>query len=209
MSAETIEKAFEPFFTTKETGKGTGLGLSQVYGFIKQSGGHVRIYSEPGQGTTVKLYLPRYLGDEVPAAEDAPAGGERGRGETILVVEDDDGVRQYVAESLRDLNYQVLEARDSASALKLLDADKPFDLLLTDVILPGKNGRELATEVERRRPGVKIIFMTGYSRNAIVHHGRLDSGTELISKPLTEAVLARRIRQVLDNAKSRPPEAAK
>ena len=209
MAAETIEKAFEPFFTTKETGKGTGLGLSQVYGFIKQSGGHVRIYSEPGQGTTVKLYLPRYLGDEAPAEEDAPAGGERGRGETILVVEDDDGVRQYIAESLRDLNYQVLEARDSASALKLLDADKPFDLLLTDVILPGKNGRELATEVEGRRPGVKIIFMTGYSRNAIVHHGRLDSGTELISKPLTEAVLARRIRQVLDNARPRPPEAAK
>ena len=209
MSAETIEKAFEPFFTTKETGKGTGLGLSQVYGFIKQSGGHVRIYSEPGEGTTIKLYLPRYLGDEMPAPADAPAGSERGGGETILVVEDDDGVRQYVAESLRDLNYQVLEARDAASALKLLEADKPFDLLLTDVILPGKNGRELATEVERRRPGVKIIFMTGYSRNAIVHHGRLDSGTELISKPLTEAVLARRIRQVLDNAKSRPPEAAK
>ena len=209
MSAETIEKAFEPFFTTKETGKGTGLGLSQVYGFIKQSGGHVRIYSEPGQGTTIKLYLRRYLGDVAPAQEDAPAGGERGRGETILVVEDDDGVRQYVAESLRDLNYQVLEARDSASALKLLDADKPFDLLLTDVILPGKNGRELATEVERERPGVKIIFMTGYSRNAIVHHGRLDSGTELISKPLTDAVLARRIRQVLDNTRPRPPEATK
>jgi len=181
MSAETIEKAFEPFFTTKETGKGTGLGLSQVYGF----------------------------GHELPAPADVPAGGERGQGETILVVEDDDGVRQYVAESLRDLNYQVLEARDSASALKLLDADKPFDLLLTDVILPGKNGRELATEVERRRPGVKIIFMTGYSRNAIVHQGRLDSGTELISKPLTEAVLARRIRQVLDNTRARPPQAAK
>ena len=110
---------------------------------------------------------------------------------------------------LRDLNYQVLEARDSAAALKLLDADKPFDLLLTDVILPGKNGRELATDVERRRPGVKIIFMTGYSRNAIVHHGRLDRGTELISKPLTEAVLARRVRQVLDNTRPRPSEAAK
>jgi signal transduction histidine kinase/ActR/RegA family two-component response regulator len=207
MTAETIEKAFEPFFTTKETGKGTGLGLSQVYGFIKQSGGHIRIYSEPGQGTTIKIYLPRYQGHEESAPAELPAGSDRGRGETILVVEDDDGVRQYVAESLRDLNYQVLEARDSASALKLLHADKTFDLLLTDVILPGKNGRELATEVERQRPGVKIIFMTGYSRNAIVHHGRLDSGTELISKPLTDAVLARRIRQVLDNARPRPPEA--
>ena len=208
MSAETIEKVFEPFFTTKEAGKGTGLGLSQVYGFIKQSGGHVRIYSEPGEGTTIKLYFPRYFGDESALPAEEPVGDERGRGETILVVEDDDGVRQYVAESLRDLNYQVLEARDSASALKLLDADKPFDLLLTDVVLPGKNGRELANEVERRRPGVKIIFMTGYSRNAIVHHGRLDSGTELITKPVTEAVLARRIRQVLDNTRSQTTEAA-
>jgi len=123
-------------------------------------------------------------------------------GETILIVEDDDGVRQYAAEILRDLNYQVLEARDSITALKLLDADKNFDLLLTDVVLPGKNGRELATEIERRRPGIKIIFMTGYSRNAIVHQGRLDRGTELIPKPLTEAVLARRIRLVLDSEPS-------
>jgi CheY-like chemotaxis protein len=202
MSAETIEKAFDPFFTTKETGKGTGLGLSQVYGFIKQSGGHVKIYSELGQGTTVKLYLPRFDGQHAAMPEDAVAGGERGRGETILIVEDDDGVRQYAAEILRDLNYQVLEARDSATALKLLDADKNFDLLLTDVVLPGKNGRELATEIERRRPGIKVIFMTGYSRNAIVHQGRLDRGTELIPKPLTEAVLARRIRLVLDSEPS-------
>ncbi|HEY5225387.1 MAG TPA: response regulator [Methylovirgula sp.] len=202
MSAETIEKAFDPFFTTKETGKGTGLGLSQVYGFIKQSGGHVKIYSEVGQGSTVKLYLPRYDGQHAAVPEEIVEGGERGRGETILIVEDDDGVRQYAAEILRDLNYQVLEARDSITALKLLDADKNFDLLLTDVVLPGKNGRELATEIERRRPGIKIIFMTGYSRNAIVHQGRLDRGTELIPKPLTEAVLARRIRLVLDSEPS-------
>lgn len=198
MSTETIEKAFEPFFTTKETGKGTGLGLSQVYGFIKQSGGHVKIYSEPGEGSSVKLYLPRYDGDQVDTPEELPVDSERGRGETILIVEDDDGVREYAAEILRDLNYQVLEARDSESALKLLDAEKNFDLLLTDVVLPGMNGREMASEMERRRPGMKIIFMTGYSRNAIVHHGRLDRGTELIPKPLTEAVLARRIRHVLD-----------
>ena len=209
MSAETIEKAFEPFFTTKETGKGTGLGLSQVYGFIKQSGGHVKIYSEPGQGTTVKLYLPRYHGDEMPAPEDHRRAASAAAARRSWSSRTTTACANTCAEILRDLNYQVLEARDSATALKLLEADKPFDLLLTDVILPGKNGRELATEVERRRPGVKIIFMTGYSRNAIVHHGRLDSGTELISKPLTEAVLARRIRQVLDNAKSRPPEAAK
>ncbi|MGA9084378.1 MAG: ATP-binding protein, partial [Pseudolabrys sp.] len=151
MSAETIDRAFEPFFTTKEAGKGTGLGLSQVYGFMKQSDGHVRIYSEPGEGTTIKLYLPRHYGDEAALSGDDDIGSERGRGETILIVEDDDGVRQYASEILRDLNYQIIEAKDSAAALRLLDADKKFDLLLTDVVLPGKNGRELATEVENRR----------------------------------------------------------
>ena len=202
MSAETIDRAFEPFFTTKEAGKGTGLGLSQVYGFMKQSDGHVRSYSEPGEGTTIKLYLPRRYGDEAALSGDDDIGSERGRGETILIVEDDDGVRQYASEILRDLNYQVIEAKDSATALRLLDADKKFDLLLTDVVLPGKNGRELATEVENRRPRTKVIFMTGYSRNAIVHHGRLDPGTELIQKPLVERVLARKIRQVLDGGSS-------
>ena len=202
MSAETIDRAFEPFFTTKEAGKGTGLGLSQVYGFMKQSDGHVRIYSEPGEGTTIKLYLPRRYGDEAALSGDDDIGSERGRGETILIVEDDDGVRQYASEILRDLNYQIIEAKDSAAALRLLDADKKFDLLLTDVVLPGKNGRELATEVENRRPRTKVIFMTGYSRNAIVHHGRLDPGTELIQKPLVERVLARKIRQVLDGGSS-------
>ena len=202
MSAETIDRAFEPFFTTKEAGKGTGLGLSQVYGFMKQSGGHVKIYSEPGEGTTIKLYLPRREGNELVISGADDLNSERGGGETILIVEDDDGVRQYASEILRDLNYQIIEAKDSATALRLLDADKKFDLLLTDVVLPGKNGRELANEVERRRPGTKIIFMTGYSRNAIVHHGRLDPGIELIPKPLTERVLARKIRQVLDRPSS-------
>src|SRR6476646_5336726 len=199
MSAETIDRAFEPFFTTKEAGKGTGLGLSQVYGFMKQSEGHVKIYSESGEGTTIKLYLPRRDGNEAAHSVDEPVSSERGRNETILIVEDDDGVRQYASEILRDLNYQIIEAKDSATALRLLDADKKFDLLLTDVVLPGKNGRELATEVERRRPGTKIIFMTGYSRNAIVHHGRLDPGTALIQKPLIERVLAQKIRQILDS----------
>jgi CheY-like chemotaxis protein len=208
MSPETVEKAFEPFFTTKETGKGTGLGLSQVYGFMKQSGGHVKIYSERGEGTTIKLYLPRHDGDDATIPQDIEGSSDRGRGETILIVEDDDGVRQYASEILRDLNYQILEARDSAAALKLLDADKPFDLLLTDVVLPGKNGRELATEIEQRRPGTKVIFMTGYSRNAIVHHGRLDRGTELLTKPLIEGVLARKIRQVLDAPASPVPPAS-
>jgi CheY-like chemotaxis protein len=163
----------------------------------------VKIYSEPGEGTTVKLYLPRFHGEEPAAPPEEPAGSDRGQGETILVVEDDDGVRQYAAEILRDLNYQVIEAKDSAAALRLLDADKKFDLLLTDVVVPGKNGRQLADEVKRRRPDAKIVFMTGYSRNAIVHQGRLDPGTELISKPLIEGVVARKIRQVLD---APPPE---
>ena len=198
MSAETIEKAFEPFYTTKEAGKGTGLGLSQVYGFMKQSGGHVKIYSEIGEGTTIKLYLPRHDGDDAITQPEEDSGAHRGNGETILVVEDDDGVREYASEILRDLNYKILEARDSASAMRLVDADMPFDLLLTDVVLPGKNGRELATDIEKRRPGLRVIFMTGYSRNAIVHHGRLDRGTELITKPLIEGVVARKIRQVLD-----------
>ena len=202
MSRETIDHAFEPFFTTKEAGKGTGLGLSQVYGFMKQSDGHVKIYSEPGEGTTIKLYLPRRDGDEAAIGGDGGERSERGQGETILIVEDDDGVRQYAAEILRDLNYQIIEAKDSATAMRLLDAEKEFDLLLTDVVLPGKNGRELANEVERRRPETKIIFMTGYSRNAIVHHGRLDAGTELIPKPLIERTLARKIRQVLDSGSS-------
>ena len=201
MSAETIERAFDPFFTTKETGKGTGLGLSQVYGFVKQSKGHVRIYSEPGEGTTIKLYFPRHDGEETFMSAEEQGDPERGRGETILIVEDDDGVREYASEILRDLNYQVIEAKDSASALRLLEADRPFDLMLTDVVLPGISGRALAEEVFRRRPGAKVIFMTGYSRNAIVHQGRLDRGTELISKPLTEAAVARKIRQVLDARK--------
>ena len=137
MSAETIERAFDPFFTTKETGKGTGLGLSQVYGFVKQSRGHVRIYSEPGEGTTIKLYFPRHDGEEAIVSAEEQGDPERGRGETILIVEDDDGVREYASEILRDLNYQVIEAKDSASALRLLEADRPFDLMLTDVVLPG------------------------------------------------------------------------
>ncbi len=204
MSRETIDRAFEPFFTTKEAGKGTGLGLSQVYGFMKQSGGHIKIYSEPDEGTTIKLYLPRRDGDEADISDESGEGSDRGQGETILIVEDDDGVRQYAAEILRDLNYQIIEAKDSATALRLLDAEKKFDLLLTDVVLPGKNGRELADEVERQRPEVKIIFMTGYSRNAIVHNGRLDAGTELIPKPLIERNLARKIRQVLDSRSNAP-----
>jgi CheY-like chemotaxis protein len=199
MSKEVLDRAFEPFFTTKRPGEGTGLGLSQVYGFVKQSGGHVRIYSEPGSGTTVKIYLPRSRSSagevEGPRRTLPSAYGT----ETILVVEDDDSVRSFVAETLRELNYKVIEARDAPSALAALEQQESIDLLLSDVVLPGPNGKELADAVCARRPRIKVLFMTGYSRNAIVHQGRLDQGVELIQKPLTQFALAAKIRDILDS----------
>jgi CheY-like chemotaxis protein len=202
MSKEAIAKAFEPFFTTKEPGQGTGLGLSQVYGFVKQSGGHVKIYSEPGAGTTVKIYLPRYFGAEAPAEIEPsrvsiPAAVHA---ETVLVVEDDEDVRASGAESLRELGYRVLEAPDGPAALQLLETDPSIRLLFTDVGLPGgQDGRQLADAARRRWPGLKVLFTTGYARNAIVHQGRLDPGVALIVKPYTHATLAAKIRAVLDN----------
>jgi signal transduction histidine kinase len=200
MSRETVEQAFEPFFTTKPAGQGTGLGLSQVYGFVKQSGGHVKIYSELGEGTTIKMYLPRLMGEaeirnRVDSAE-PPVAVATGFGERILVVEDDGDVRQYIVEALRALNFQVSEAPDGKHALSLLDEHR-FDLLLTDVILPGMNGRQLADTMMAARPDMKVLFMTGYSRNAIVHHGRLDPGVHMLQKPVTSAELARKIRELL------------
>ncbi len=199
MSPETVGRAFEPFFTTKLAGQGTGLGLSQVYGFVKQSGGHVAIYSEPGEGTTVKLYLPRFFAQAKEENESDARAGKSGLGETILVVEDDDEVRAYVAEILRELNYRVFDARDTSKALDTFAKHgDEIDLLLTDVVLPGKNGRELADIAAARHPKIKVLFMTGYSRNAIVHQGRLDSGVALIQKPLTQGSLAAKIREVFE-----------
>ena len=198
MAPDVLQRAFEPFFTTKEAGQGTGLGLSQVYGFVKQSGGHVNIYSEAGHGTTVKIYLPRVKGalpeQQVPNPAPATAYGK----ETVLVVEDDADVRAFIAGALEELRYTVLQASDAVSALQILDRVDRIDLLLTDVILPGPNGRELAGAAVQKRPGLKVLFMTGYSRNAIVHQGRLDEGVQLIQKPLTQASLAAKIRDVLD-----------
>ena len=173
MPPEVIERAFEPFFTTKPTGQGTGLGLSQVYGFVKQSGGHLKIYSEPGEGTSVKIYLPRVLRDVTAAEVAESAAGDCGVGgsERVLVVEDDEDVRTYVVETLRALNYRVDEAATGDDALKVADRQS-FDLLLTDVVLPGINGRQLAERLTTRQPAIKVLFMTGYSRNAIVHNGR-------------------------------------
>lgn len=199
MTPEVMNRAFEPFFSTKAVGEGTGLGLSQVYGFIKQSGGHIKIYSEPREGTTVKIYLPRISVDasaepEDDSTEQVPAE----RGETILVVEDDDDVRAYLVETLHDLDYRVLRAHDSVAALEFLQQNTRIDLLLTDVVLPGMNGRELSRKAQSLRPGLKVLFMTGYSRNAIVHQGRLDTDVELIQKPITQDQLSARIRTLLD-----------
>jgi len=200
MTPEVAEKAFEPFFTTKEVGQGTGLGLPQVYGFVKQSGGHVKIYSEPGEGTTVKLYLPRLAAAGAPSegAAEKPTQPEPFAGVAILLVEDDDDVRNYGGNILRELGYRVLEAPTGAEALRLLEAEPEIRLLFTDIGLPGGlNGRQLADEAKRRRPDLKVLFTTGYARNAIVHQGRLDPGVELIVKPFTAMALGSKVRQVL------------
>jgi signal transduction histidine kinase/DNA-binding response OmpR family regulator len=198
MSKEVIARAFEPFYTTKEVGKGTGLGLSMVYGFVKQSGGHIMIYSEAGHGTTVKLYFPRYRG-ALPAAEAEADTAPKGvSNETVLVVEDNDEVRAYSVSILTELGYQVIEAADAEQGLAVLRRPGRIDLLFTDVVLPGKSGRVLADEAMVVRPELKVLFTTGYSRNAIVHQGRLDAGVNLITKPFTFDQLAKRLRDVLD-----------
>ncbi len=204
MTKETLAKAFEPFYTTKEVGRGTGLGLSMVYGFVKQSGGHVTIYSEPDQGTTVKLYFPRHTGagaiDPAPEARSPPASA----GEVVLVVEDNDDVRAYSVMSLTELGYEVLEARDGEAALAVLEAQPRIDLLFTDVVLPGMSGRVLVDRAVAMRPDLRVLFTTGYSRNAIVHQGRLDAGVQLISKPFTFDQLGIRVRDTLDLPRAPP-----
>ncbi len=201
MDQSTLAHAFEPFFTTKGVGKGTGLGLSQVYGFVLQSAGHVTIYSELGEGTTVKIYLPRYFGPEDQAEELDPSSDAAGAigAECILVVEDDDALRLYTVEMLSDLGYSVLTAANGPAALDIIDRGYSVDLLFTDIVMPGgMNGRQLADEAVRRRPGLKVLFTTGYSRNAIVHHGRLDPGVQLISKPFSFEQLGTKVRALLD-----------
>jgi two-component system, NtrC family, sensor kinase len=199
MPKDVIERAFEPFFTTKESGQGTGLGLSQVYGFVKQSGGHVKIYSEAGEGTTIKIYLPRFFGKASATEENAAAPSRSRSGESVLVVEDDTDVRDYVVETLASLGYKVFEAGEAEIALRLLDENPSVHLLLTDVVMPGMNGRKLAEEARLRRPDLKILYMTGYSRNAIMHQGRLDIGVDLLQKPISSEQLARAVHKMLDD----------
>ena len=200
MDDATVARAFEPFYTTKPVGKGTGLGLSQVYGFVKQSGGHIKIYSEVGQGTTVKIYLPRLAVDAQALEErnDTALSDSDGK-ETILVLEDDDDVRTFSVETLRELGYRVIEAHDGPSALRLLERQARVDLLFSDVVLPGgMTGAQVAEQARKIRPQIKVLFTTGYARNAIIHQGRLDKGVRLITKPFSSADLATKIRNVLD-----------
>jgi len=201
MPPEVLAKAFDPFFTTKAAGRGTGLGLSQVYGFVRQSGGHVKIYSEPGQGANVKIYLPRYHGaaDELNAKPVATIETPKGNPEeVVLVVEDEEAVRALSAEGLRDLGYSVIVAENGADALRLIDANPNIALLFTDIVMPHINGRQLADAAHKRRPDLKVLYTTGYTRNAVVHNGMLDPGVRLLGKPFTLEQLARTVRDVLD-----------
>jgi signal transduction histidine kinase len=203
MPSEVASRAFEPFFTTKEFGRGTGLGLSQVFGFVKQSGGHVKIYTEQGQGTTIKMYFPRLLGAEAEKAAEMLPSQTIGSGESILVVEDDEDIRAFTAQILGELGYRVAVASEGHLALKVLEKLSGVDLLFTDVGLPGGiTGRQLADEARRRWPSVKVLYTTGYARNSIIHHGRLDVGVELITKPFTQSTLAAKVRAVLDDSSS-------
>jgi len=200
MGAEVVEKAFDPFYTTKPVGKGSGLGLSQVFGFVRQSGGHVKIYSEVDHGTAVKIYLPRHYGIAPSAVPEVTKGPVQGsRTETILVVEDDDRVRAYSTEALRELGYHVIEARSGEAALEALRSGATPVLLFTDVVMPEMSGPQLASAVLAKLPNLKVLFTTGYTRNAIVHNGVLDPGTHLLQKPFSIDQLAAKVRQVLDS----------
>jgi PAS domain S-box-containing protein len=209
MTPDVLAQAFEPFFSTKPEGKGTGLGLSMVYGFVKQSGGHVKIYSEPGHGTTVKMYLPRSMEAEdvlAPVDNFPPVGGS----EVVLVAEDDDQVRGTVVELLGELGYQVLQAHDAESALAIVQSGMRIDLLFTDVVMPGKlRSPDLARKARERLPDIAVLFTSGYTQNAIVHGGRLDAGVELLSKPYSREDLARKVRHALNNQKQRQQAVAR
>ncbi|GHC30712.1 ATP-binding protein [Aidingimonas halophila] len=199
IGAEHLDRVFEPFFTTKSAGQGTGLGLSMIYGFVKQSRGHVSIYSEPGQGTTVKIYLPLADSEVASPSETTDSHGVLGRGETILVVEDDDLVRRYACQQLTSLGYVVIEAIQGSEALEYIREHDDIDLLFTDIVMPGGlNGKELADRARTIRPQLKVLYTSGYTENAIVHHGRLDPGVLLLSKPYRYRELARTVRRALD-----------
>jgi CheY-like chemotaxis protein len=200
MTPEVRARAFDPFFTTKPIGEGTGLGLSMIYGFAKQSGGQVRIYSEPDQGTMVCIYLPRHLGEdepELPALEPAVAA-QAGAGETVLVVDDEPSVRLLIVDVLHELGYAAIEAADGAAGMRVLDSGARIDLLVTDVGLPGgMNGRQLADAARAGRPDLHVLFITGFAENALLNNGQLEPGMAVLTKPFAIDALATRIRQLV------------
>ena len=200
MVPEVVERAFDPFFTTKPLGQGTGLGLSMVHGFVRQSGGQVRIYTEPGQGTTVCLYFPRFVGDADPDdIQEEDQGLEPGHGETILVIDDEEPIRMLINDVLQEAGYRVLEAADGPAGLKILQSDARVDLLITDVGLPGGfNGRQVADHARQTRPDLRVLFITGYAENAVIGNGQLDPGMEVITKPFAMASLALRVREIIE-----------
>jgi len=198
IAPDVLRRVFEPFFTTKDKGKGTGLGLAMVYGFIKQSDGHIRIFSELGHGTTVRMYLPRALGGSPHAAVAAGAFRIIHGTETILLVEDDEQVRRFALSQLKSLGYNVLQAHNGVEAMELIERNERIDLLFTDVVMPGMSGRQLADSARQRRPGLKVLFTSGYNEDAVVHHGRLDHGVQLLPKPYRRRELAKRIRSIFD-----------
>jgi len=201
MSKETIGRIFEPFFTTKPLGQGTGLGLSMIYGFVRQSNGQIRVYSELGQGTTMCLYLPRHHGEanDGETVEQGADGFEAGYGETVLVIDDEPAVRLLMVDVLQEAGYRVLEAADGPSGLRILQSEAQIDLLVTDVGLPGgMNGRQVADAARTLRPNLKVLFITGYAENAVVGNGHLDPGMQVITKPFAIDALANRVREMID-----------
>jgi CheY-like chemotaxis protein len=200
MDAATQARIFEPFFTTKEKGKGTGLGLATVYGIVKQSGGWIWVYSEPGQGTTFKVYLPRVEEAVAPAAPSPPPPMSMRGSETVLVVEDDGTIRNLVQKVLKANGYTVLVAASGGDAEPVAGQHEgPIHLLVTDVVLPGLNGREVARRLTAARPGIRVLYLSGYTDDAIVHHGVLEPGVAFLQKPFALAALSRKVREVLDS----------
>jgi CheY-like chemotaxis protein len=200
MTGEVMARAFDPFFTTKPAGQGTGLGLSMIYGFARQSGGSARIESELGRGTTVELYLPRHIGASLEDPGSAPGGAEHasGEGEVVLLVEDDAVVRGLVLDALAELGYRVLEAEDGPCAISILETAPRIDLLVTDIGLPGLNGRQVADAARRSRPGLKVLFMTGYAEMAALAGGFLEPGMHMLTKPFPMDVLAGRVKEMIE-----------
>ena len=201
MPPDVVERAFDPFYTTKPLGQGTGLGLSMIHGFVRQSGGQVRVYSEVGQGTTMCLYFPRYAGDlDVEGAVEIDAAIEPSQGETVLVIDDEESIRMLIAEVLKEAGYRVLEAADGVAGLEILQSDSRIDLLITDVGLPGGfNGRQVADAARQTRPDLKVLFVTGYAANAVVGNGHLDPGMRVITKPFAMTALALRVREIIES----------